>query len=107
MATGLRSCAWWGAALAARFDRRLGFGTFIPRFGAARRAHRPLVSLAREQDGVARLGDLDRTADRRPAVDHDLKVAAGRLPGGAGLNVTGDLDRVLGQRIVGRDDEKV
>src|SRR2546428_11304558 len=102
MATGLRSCAWWGAALAARFDRRLGFGTFIPRFGAARRAHRPLVSLAREQDGVARLGDLDRTADRRPAADHALKVAAGPLPGRAGLDGTGAPARALRPRSAAR-----
>src|SRR5204863_7577333 len=50
---------------------------------------------------------LDRAADRGATVDDDLVVQARRLALGARLHVARDLDRVLVQRIVRRDDEEV
>ena len=54
------------------------------------------MSLAREKHGVARLRDLDRSPDRRPAVDDDLVIATGSLARRARLYIAGDLDRIFG-----------
>src|SRR5205814_9086370 len=86
--------------LASIADGGLGFGTLVPRLGTARSPHRPLVSLAREKHGVARLRDLDRSPDRRPAVDDDLVIATGSLARRARLDIAGDLDRIFGERVV-------
>src|SRR5438132_962931 len=48
-----------------------------------------------------------RAAYRGAAVDHDLKIASGRLALGARLHVAGDLCGIFAQRVVGGDDEKV
>src|SRR6266536_1625846 len=84
-------------------DRRLCFRTLIPRLRSFRRAHRALVALTREKHRVPLPRELDRAADRGPAVDHDLVVAARRLVRSAGLYVARDLHRILGQRVVRRD----
>src|SRR4029077_17777187 len=84
-AIGSRSCAWSAAGLfdAATFlDGSLGLGPLVPRLGPARAPQRPFVSLAGEQHRVAGLRELDRAADRRATVDHDLVITPRRFPGG-------------------------
>src|SRR2546422_6029761 len=111
MATSSRSCPWSAAyRLADRepfLDRRPRLGPLVPRLGAARRPHGALVPLAGQQHGVTWTCDLDRPPNRGAPVDDDLEVATRSLALGARLHVAGDLSRVLAQRIVGGDDEKV
>src|SRR5207244_8681851 len=94
-------------ALAFFLDSRLRLRSLVPRFGAARCPHRTFVAFARKQHSVARLRDLDGATDRGPAVDHDLEIAARSLPFCARLHIARDLDRILAQRIVRRDDEEI
>src|SRR3989442_4916095 len=111
MGTRSSSCAWSAAdRLADREplpDRGLRLGPLVPRLGAARRPHRALMALAGQQHGVTWTCDLDRPPNRGAPVDDDLEVATRSLALGARLHVAGDLSRVLAQRIVGGDDEKV
>src|SRR5438093_6294242 len=88
-------------------DRRLRLRPLVPPLVPARRPHRALVALACQQDGVTWTCDLDRPPNRGASVDDDLEVATRSLALGARLHVAGDLSRVLAQRIVGGDDEKV
>jgi len=88
-------------------DRLLRLGTLVPRLGAPGHLHRALVALAGQEHGVAGPRHVDGASDGGAPVDHDLIIAARSLADHAGLNVPRDLDRVLPQRIVGRDDEEV
>ena len=65
------------------------------------------MALAGKQHRVTGLSDLDGTSNRGAAVDDNLEVATRRFALGARLNVARDLGRVLAQRVVGGDDEKV
>src|SRR5258708_29592859 len=84
----------------------LGLRPLVPGHGAAGQHHGLLVALAREHDHVAGASRPEHVADRLAPVEHDLVVATAPAGGGALLDLARQVGRVLGPRVVGRDDEE-
>ena len=65
------------------------------------------MALASQQHGVCGPGQSQGAANRPSPVEDDLEILSRLAIADPGLDLTGDLNRILVDRIVGGDDEEI